>query len=395
MLTPARYLTWCLIAFLGLTGAAVVLAVSVDPYYLFNARRIDGFNALKPRVYEQVEIAKTVQLERSKANTLILGNSRIEIGIDPLSKVFPGAAEPVFNGAIAGRTMFTALRVLQDAIAVHPPKTIIVGLDFPDYLRAEQMTSSDPPPSSLDRRMLVDRSGAPNPDRVRQRSLDTLTATLTIGALVDSFDTILDQDPDYSVTMTPEGFNPLHEYRLEVKTLGEYLLFSQKDASYRAEYAGYRPAAFKDVETNREFRALTAILETAARSRIHVELIIYPYHVHYLELIHQSGLWETFRAWQRAVAALVTERRQSGLDVKLWDFSGYNEISEEKIPSPGDRRTQMRWYWEAGHFKSALGDKMLSNLYGRASDFGVEIDSGSLADHFAQVDEKRAAFVAN
>lgn len=391
-----RYLLSGLIALVTLAAGLVLLTAIVDPYYEFGAHRFAGFNQLKPRAYEQVDIAKSMQLERNAANTLVLGNSRVEIGIDPASEVFPVEARPVFNAAVAGRTTFTALRLLEDAIAVHPPKTIIVGLDFPDYLRAQQVAdASDPPISAFDRRMRVDRSGHSNRDWPWQRALDKLTASLTIGAVLDSVQTVFDQDPGHSATMTTLGFNPLHEYRQEVRNVGEQVLFAQKDATYRAEYEGYVPTTFQDVALNREFQEFRTLLGIAAKAHIRVELIIYPYHVHYLEMIHQLGFWDTFRAWQRAIVRVVEDQRQrSGVDARLWDFSGYNEISEEKIPPPGDRHTEMQWYWEAGHFKSALGDKILAALYGKERDFGSEIDPESLTEHLTVMDQRRAAFVA-
>jgi hypothetical protein len=32
------------------------------------------------------------------------------------------------------------------------------------------------------------------------------------------------------------------------------------------------------------------------------------------------------------------------------------------VPQPGDTRTELQWYWEAGHFKKSLGDLLLANM---------------------------------
>lgn len=275
--------------------------------------------------------------------------------------------------------------------------TVIVGLDFPDYLRAQQDGILDEVPiGPLDSRLLVDRNGNPNPNRRWQTWIDRLTASMTIGALFDSVETFFDQDTRYSVTMTTMGFDPLNEYRLEVRRIGEHGLFAQKDAVYQAEYASYHARNFSDTRANSEFQELTALIRTAARSHIHVELVIYPYHASYLEMLHKFNLWDSFCAWKWALVSMVDEEQTlRGADVRLWDFSGYNDISQERIPARGDRRSETRWYWEAGHFKSALGDQILARVYGKSSNFGTEVDLKSLEQDIREIDRSRLSYLLN
>ena len=76
---------------------------------------------LKPRAAEQIGIAKTYQLERIAPKTLLLGNSRTEIGLDPMSPQFPAEQRPVFNASYPGRDVCTSLLMLRDAMAVRIP----------------------------------------------------------------------------------------------------------------------------------------------------------------------------------------------------------------------------------------------------------------------------------
>jgi len=46
----------------------------------------------------------------------------------------------------------------------------------------------------------------------------------------------------------------------------------------------------------------------------------------------------------------------------LWDFSGCHSVTIEDVPASGDLRSEMRWYWEAGHFKKELGDLVLDKV---------------------------------
>ena len=66
-----------------------VFTIFADPYRMFGTPTIRGLTELKPRAFEKLSIAKTYQLERIAPKTLLLGNSRTEIGLDPMSGQFP------------------------------------------------------------------------------------------------------------------------------------------------------------------------------------------------------------------------------------------------------------------------------------------------------------------
>jgi hypothetical protein len=58
-------------------------------------------------------------------------------------------------------------------------------------------------------------------------------------------------------------------------------------------------------------------------------------------------------------------KAEPGSEVRLFDFAQESAVSREPVPPPGDRHTQMRWYWEAGHFKSELGDRLVARMMER------------------------------
>ena len=163
---PYAFLGFAAATVIGFATLAAALALWADPYRFYGTAPQPGWTALKPRIYEQVDMAKTYALERTKPKTLLLGNSRVEIGVDPESANWPPGAAPVFNAAEAGRGYFTAFLMLRESIAVSPPASVLVALDFQDFLEAP--TSADaplPPPAQAERRLLVDRDGNSNPQR--------------------------------------------------------------------------------------------------------------------------------------------------------------------------------------------------------------------------------------
>lgn len=72
-----------------------------------------------------------------------------------------------------------------------------------------------------------------------------------------------------------------------------------------------------------------------------------------------------------AGAAPLTPDALAG-QVRLIDFSVLHPYTREPIPPRGDTRTVMRFYWESGHFKPALGEAVIARLF-RESDFGVAL----------------------
>jgi hypothetical protein len=67
----------------------------------------------------------------------------------------------------------------------------------------------------------------------------------------------------------------------------------------------------------------------------------------------------------------------------------------ESVPAKGDRRTEMRWYWEAGHFKSALGDRVLARMFADSaagSEIGRLVNAENIDAQQALIRSARAAY---
>ena len=397
MRAPA-YFAW-LGGTVGVLAAGVVaLTVTVDPYYLFGTPAVAGWNELKPRAYQQRGIAKEYQLERIAPRTLILGNSRSEIGLDPQSPIWPANERPVFNASMAGGSVFQSLLMLRQAIAVRRPDRIILSVDFLDTFTEGRAPAT---PNPDERRLIVDRNGYANTARDYQLWQDRLTATLTIDAVADSVLTVLEQNPEIGATMTPLGFNPLHEYRVMAARSGYHALFAQKNAIYRKQYASFSKPQLTDPSSNATYRHLELIIELARQHSIPLVLYVHPYHADLLEILHDVDLWSSFEAWKRALAAAVYQVDQvaPGM-VRLIDFSGYSEFTTESVPSAGDRRAQMQWYWESGHYKSGLGEHILATIFGVEPHspaewrFGRDVKSTNIDAALSDICEERARFLS-
>lgn len=74
-------------------------------------------------------------------------------------------------------------------------------------------------------------------------------------------------------------------------------------------------------------------------------------------------------------------------------------IACEAAPAKGDKKNAARWSWEAGHFKSALGDILLERMFGPANadatGFGTALTTASVAANRPRVASERASCLAN
>jgi hypothetical protein len=368
-LSHARYLlVWGTLAAacIGLVAATNLL---VDPYGIFGFINQDGFNRLKPHAGANGVMSKAYQIQRATPRTLLLGNSRVEVGFDPESPAWPQNARPVFNLGLPGTGPITSLRYLQHALASSQPGYVVLGVDFMDFLvqaedRAPRVAAGPP---AMERRLLVTPSGERNRTRYRQQIEDFASSALSLDAFFHSVSTVLAQHKPYAAHLTPLGFNPMHDYEGIARQEGYYVMFRQRDEENARAYLR-RPSAIyqRGTLTSPQLDVVGRIIALCRERGIQLRLVIYPYHAHLLETFDAAGLWPQFEEWKRALARLAADAQAGGegASIQLWDFSGYNAMTTEAVPVAGDRRSQTRWYWEAGHFKHELGDAMLRRMFG-------------------------------
>jgi hypothetical protein len=383
-----RYVLLTLLGAALAAGAAGAFAWTVDPYAVHGRPRVDGFNAKKPHVYTHARLAKRTLAAAARPRTLFLGNSRVDAGFDPRSPSLPPSARPAFNFGIPGQGLDGDYGNLVRTHALDRVQRVVIGLDFLDF----PFRPSEPAPG-------VEGPDVPMP-LAGTRLRKFLETTLSIDALVHSALTLGAQDDPFANSMTPLGLDTFDAHLGHAKREGYRAVFHQRNLENARIYIA-KPRAIRgpDGRLSPSFAWLGWILDWCRARGVAVDLVIYPYHAHILELFHLSGLWPVFEDWKRVLAdyaAAGMRGGEEGFRVSLWDFSGYHRIASEEVPAPGDRRTQTRWYWEAGHFKTALGDRILARLFGGAPDrgFGVRLTPDPVGDATGQPAAGRAEWRA-
>ncbi|MEO6422604.1 MAG: hypothetical protein ABIR84_08000 [Candidatus Nitrotoga sp.] len=377
----ATYLRIWLISVLILLIGAVSLNYWVDPYGLYQPYS-DG--DWKPHATTQGELVKPYRVLKHSAGTLILGNSRSEVGFNPEDAAWPESAQPIYNLALPGTGTRVARRLFEHVLAANTnrPQTILLGLDFMDFLVSPDASKWEP---EINHRLLIKPDGQINNWRWLQMMLDGAVTLASLDAVLHSIDTMRVHGQTEIAHLTAAGFNPMHDYSRIARNEGYFNLFRQWDIENMRVYQNRPKYLFsRGTHTSPAFEDVTAILDTAHTHGIQVKIIIYPYHAHLLEIFRITNSWDIFEDWKRELAYLVANHNRD--QVTLWDFSGYHHFARETVPTIGDKQTAVNNYWEAGHFKKELGHQILARLSGEGdAAFGVVLTPANVNTHLQSI----------
>lgn len=402
-----RYLQVWLI----LTGTILLVVAAcnliVDPYGLFRLVDTPGFNRIKPTAGAHGTMAKAYQVLRVQPRGLILGNSRAEVGFDPEYEAWPADSRPVFNLALPGSGTATTVHFLEHVLANDhggskvTPTMVVWGIDFMDFLIDARTSRRSTVTNEEGNRLLTTIDDSSNPRRVLQQARDYLQSTLTLGAFIDSVQTLVRQGDPYATDLTPLGFNPMHDYIKITADEGYWAVFRQRDLENIKAYLR-RPRDVFDANGRSSPRLddLKRVLSLCRQHGIALHLIIYPYHAHLLEIIRITGHWPAFEDWKRAITHIVATEANGHSEARvwLWDFSGFDERTTETVPGKNNREAKTQWYWEAGHFKRELGNLILERIFTRAKavdPFGTLLRPDNVETRLALLRKQEAEYRAN
>ncbi|MBN9509074.1 MAG: hypothetical protein J0I21_08155 [Alphaproteobacteria bacterium] len=371
---PAR--RFCLVwlgALLAILAVVAGFDAAVDPYAVFGAPRLAGFNARKIAAAPQQRMAKTYEVERIRPVTVLLGSSRVDIGLDPASPAWPVAMRPVFNYGLDGMGLRQARAALMQAAATGRLRNAVLVLD-PDL--GGDAPAPPGPPDETERRLLVRTGGdgtalVPNPARRRQHLSDLFLSALSLGALRDSVRTVLGQDDPGAADLSPAGATGENRFRAWAAASGYHAMFAQKDAANAEKLAAAARWVAAHPDAAPDLGAVARIIAFCRAHGLRLVIIIPPVHEHLLNQIAAHGLADRFARWKAGLAALVPA---SDAAVQLWDFSGAGPYVSEPMPPPDDRHTMLRWFWDPTHFTRALGERLLRRVLGGPADgFGARL----------------------
>jgi hypothetical protein len=386
--SAGRFCLIWLISLLATIGLAGLINYEIDPYDVYGSARMPGVNQFKAQAKNHMMLAKSYQVNRVRPTTVLLGSSRVLIGLDAQSASWPAYMCPVYNFGVPGSSSTSQFESLQETYWTGHLKYVVAVLDFENFVQEDQVRR---PLSEDQRRLHTLEDGRPNVYRSRQLFADSLLTLFTLGALEDSLATVLAQTREPTLDLRPDGSANEAEFIRAVTVDGYRVLFDQKESDVRKR----EPDLVRKLSNIRQkmpnLDQVAKMIEFCRERGVALALVIPPTHVDTLEIYWADGLWPRVEQWKTELAGLV--QSEGGGLVSLWDFEAYDQYATEARPKANDFQSATKWFWEPSHFKKTLGELMLKRMFGDgSSDFGVQLTLTNVASRNAFVREQRFAY---
>jgi hypothetical protein len=355
-------------------GAIAVFNLAVDPAGVHGLVEIKGFNAEKTELMAGGgRRDKADVLGHGGFENIILGTSRSEIGLDPLSPVFEG--RPTYNASLAGAYVYEIERAFSYASEHNDLKRVVLSLDFFTFYGHMGGVGD------------FDESGFASGEAAGALSL--AKRLITLDELTRSFDTLKDNLSGKKAAYTRFG------RRLEIE--GQVKRTSALDVMRKTFVKSVLYVSGSYDPSGMEL--IRSIIAACRASDIELVMFISPVHALQLENIRLAGAYPAYEDWKRSLAKLVDEDavEHPGLKpIALWDFSGYNSITAGDFPEPDYAAKDVKWYWEPGHYKKEVGDMILGRMFkdglGAPDDFGRLVDGKNIEARLAGIRAERERY---
>ncbi len=324
---------------------------------------------------------KIISVLRNPPDALIIGTSREDSGIDPKHPVFQDHS--VFNAAISSQPFLESKEILQ-SLSDHKkfPEQIVFGLLFEN----------------------ANVFGYPLPADYSQENFNTFRPyklLLSLSTLKSSAKTIVKNlTAEASISENNDGFRAPDKW-VDQLLIGQHKAFVDTEKHYLLDnhfpLPACKSALIADINNEKTLTPMEEVRDAVAiayRMKTEMHLFIGPSHARQWETIGASGLWGQFENWKRMLVDIVESEAQkaNATPFQVWDFSGYNSITEEPVPSASDKTKRMRYYYESSHYTPAAGDLVLDRIFNYHSpdrtvpdDFGILITSQNLEAHLAHI----------
>jgi hypothetical protein len=337
-----------------------------DPYGMQWSTTIAGFNKQKTEAGNRARIIKPIRVEKVNPEVLLVGNSRIEIGIRAESNSFTG--NTVYNLGIPGAIINTQLSGANTQLLNnHNLQHLILSLDFRNFIFKYTSIKNL---NDLELRYALKEKG------IKEKINFYNSILFSLDALKSSFKTISKQN-SLSNDISPLGTNSAGDYQSVIFSEGLNVLMAHQLKELRKKmlrpYMTYTGQLFSE---NFGIELLDHFLTSHAKTHVRLSLFINPYHHSYLHILQETGHWESFIAWKTEMARLADKHS----NVEFYDFSLFNQYTNEK-PNLTKLGQPMKWFWEPAHYRSEYGEMILDVLANKKSKYplAIKLSSDTLA----------------
>jgi hypothetical protein len=377
---PTKYFLSFFMFYGILSTVVIVTNMVVDPFSVIGSPRYEGFNQYKVDINNRVRLSKAYQPLRANFHTLIVGNSRVEMGINPKHACFSLNERKSYNLGMPGASVGYQAASALNLVYQKPIDTILISVDFTDFL---VLPRHQPP---------RENSGIPSLDNATYKAdgsvnegyrLDYLKdyyqSLYSLDAFTSSIKTVLLQNR-YAANRDDFGFNPAQDFFQTTSVEGAYALFSQKEEELESKYLSDWSLYYDNGQLSQDFAHLEEFLSRVTKRGIKVTVFTNPLHEHFWELMGRAKLMPQYSTFLNEVQSIIL--RSGNHNVDFWDFSGDSPYIHEDVPKTGAAGEGLKWFWEPAHYKKELGDLMIESMFaeecGAKQIFGQKIISSPL-----------------
>jgi len=331
------YLGWFLLCFLVLSGLVAGFNAIVDPQARLLIIDKPGFNQVKIALQTKTRKGKATALRQCGYDTIVLGTSRAETAI-AMDHPALSNADP-YNAALRAGTMYEMRRLAEYAIEQGDLNLVLLSLDYESF-NTQHVFAEDFPESPL----------------AETASIISIARYLfSLQTFRQSWVTMTWNIQGIAVMCANRGEHE-RTYALEAARAAFDFILGKYVTGHYGQY----------ISGDLHIDHLTILLNELADAGISVYAFISPVHVTHLELMSEMNLINDYEDWKRKLVQAFTEVNRDlpkQQQLVLWDFSGYNEITTEKVPDPQQQKF-MRWYEDSSHFNQLVGGMMLDRMLG-------------------------------
>jgi hypothetical protein len=330
----------------------------VDPYGIYKTPNFFSINHEKPKKQSNDRLTKAIDIIHYKPVTVFLGSSRTKQGLDTEHPALANA-QPAYNLALDGANPYEMLRYLEHTIKNQPNlKEVIVGADF---FMFNELLGNQPgfDESRLEKTYII--------------PADIMNSLFSLDTLDISKQTILAslKEPNKNISYGENGFFP-HRKTKDGTTKGRFTNAVNVYFHFHHKYK-FSDKYFADFEK---------IVNLCRERNIKLIVFISPSHAIQWESIRATGEFKTWENWKRKVVQVTP----------VWDFSGYNSVTTEKLADV------MENYADSSHYTAPVGNLVLNRILGYQEDkvpkdFGVLITPQNVESHLAKIRADREEWV--
>ena len=306
------------VALSALLPLAMVIGVNalVDPYAMYRWVDIEGFNARKPAAYNRVRLLKAYEVRRRRPDSIVLGSSRVHLGIRPSHPGWAARFQRPYNLGFDGAMTKEMYAYLRHAHATGSLRHVMLGLDT--YHLTDAPGTTRP---GFDASVLL--TGQPWLDAPRVLAAD-LRLLIGAGTLGDAWRTLRSQSGGPPRWLAADGqrmgeifFRQAEPGFRENGPRGYFDAIDRMEIGFKLAWripaararrpALAAPAPAADPVTSLGYVA--RIIDFCRREDLALGIFLTPSHAHQLELAAATGGWEAIEhgkrvCWPRTPATI-------------------------------------------------------------------------------------------